>query len=68
MARGRTNSAPERRGPEIEALRLTPTLGDFNEDFVKFGAVELSANLRVQLAPEDVTRFVVSKPTLAETS
>jgi len=52
----------------IEALRLTPTLDDFNEDLVNLGAVELSANLRVQLAPEDVARFVVNKLTLAETS
>ncbi len=52
----------------IEAVRLTPTLDDFNEDLVNFGAVELSANLRVQLAPEDVARFVVNKLTLAETS
>ena len=51
----------------IEAVWLTPTWGDFNEDLVKLGTVELCANLRVQLAPEDVARFMVSKLALAAT-
>ena len=49
----------------IETLRLTPTRDDFNEDLVKLGAVELAANLRGQLAPEDVARFMASELTLA---
>ena len=51
----------------IEAVWLTPTRGDFNEDLVKFGAVELLAKMRVQLAPEDVARFMASKLALAAT-
>ncbi len=42
----------------IEALTLSPTLGDFNEDLLRFGADELRATLRVQLAPQDVARFM----------
>jgi hypothetical protein len=42
----------------IEALTLSPALGDFNEDLRRLGADELRAALRVQLAPEDVVRFM----------
>jgi len=42
----------------IETLSLSPTLGDFNEDLLHLGTAEIRANLRVQLAPEDVTRFM----------
>jgi hypothetical protein len=42
----------------IEALRLSPTLGDFNEDLRRLGVADLRAALRVQLAPEDVPRFM----------
>jgi hypothetical protein len=42
----------------IEALTLSPTLGDFNEDLCLVGADELSAALPLQLAPEDVQRFL----------
>ena len=42
----------------IEALELSPALGDFNEDLLRLGAGELRASLRVQLAPEDVVRFM----------
>jgi hypothetical protein len=42
----------------IEAVALTPMLGDFNDDLVAFGIVALRAHLRVQLAPEDVVRFM----------
>jgi len=42
----------------IEALVLSPRLGDFNEDLCAFGLVELRAALRPQLAPEDVARFM----------
>jgi hypothetical protein len=44
----------------IEALTLTPALGDFNEDLRRFGIDELRAALRTQLAPEDVPRFLLS--------
>jgi hypothetical protein len=42
----------------IEALTLSPALGDFNEDLRRLGADELRAALRVQLAREDVVRFL----------
>jgi hypothetical protein len=44
----------------IEALTLTPALDDFNEDLRELGVEELRAALRVQLAPEDVPRFLLS--------
>ena len=43
----------------VEAIMLSPMLGDFNEDLRLLGAFALCANLRVQLAPEDVARFMV---------
>ena len=42
----------------IELLALSPRLGDFNDDLRHPGLDELRAALRVQLAPEDVTRFM----------
>jgi hypothetical protein len=42
----------------IEALSLSPALGDFNEDLLHLGTAELRASLRIQLAPEDVVRFM----------
>jgi hypothetical protein len=42
----------------IEALTLSPALGDFNEDLLRLGAGDLRAALRGQLAPEDVVRFM----------
>ena len=42
----------------IEAITLSPTLSDFNEDLRKLGADALRAALRVQISPEDVTRFM----------
>lgn len=44
----------------IEALTLTPALGDFNEDLRELGVDELRTALRVQLAPEDVQRFLLA--------
>ncbi|MBI5263848.1 MAG: toprim domain-containing protein [Bradyrhizobium sp.] len=41
----------------IEAIGLSPRLGDFNEDLRALGFDELRAALRVQLAPCDVVRF-----------
>ncbi|TIW19276.1 MAG: DNA primase [Mesorhizobium sp.] len=48
----RTNAAG------IEAMVLTPRLGDFNEDLRLLGADALRAILRVQIAPQDVDRFM----------
>jgi hypothetical protein len=42
----------------IEAITLSPRLGDFNEDLRTLGIDALRAGLRVQIAPEDVTRFM----------
>jgi hypothetical protein len=44
----------------IEAIVLSPTLGDFNEDLRRIGIVALWANVRGQLAPEDVARFLAT--------
>lgn len=44
----------------IEAMVLSPTLGDFNEDLKLIGIVALWANVRVQFAPEDVARFIAA--------
>lgn len=44
----------------IEAFALTPALGDFNEDLRQLGVDELRAALRMQIAPEDVLRFLIS--------
>ena len=43
----------------IEAIALSPRLGDFNEDLYVFGLDALRAALRIQLAPEDVDRFLL---------
>jgi hypothetical protein len=51
------------RSAGIEALPLSPALGDFNEDLRQLGVDELRAALRVQLAPEDAPRFLSSKYT-----
>ncbi|MBZ9719345.1 toprim domain-containing protein [Mesorhizobium sp. AD1-1] len=42
----------------IEAMVLTPKLGDFNEDLRLLGANALRAILRVQIEPQDVERFM----------
>jgi hypothetical protein len=42
----------------IEAIMLSPALGDFNEDLRRLGADALRAACRVQIAPQDVTRFM----------
>ncbi len=41
----------------IEAMTLTPTLDDFNDDLRQLGAHALAAAIRVQLAPENVARL-----------
>jgi hypothetical protein len=43
----------------IEAITLSPTFGDFNEDLRTLGIDELRADLRTQLAPQDVIRFML---------
>jgi len=42
----------------IEAIILSPTLEDFNEDLRWLGVDELRAAIRAQIAPEDVARFL----------
>jgi hypothetical protein len=42
----------------IDAIILSPVLGDFNEDLRTLSTDALAANVRVQLAPQDVARFM----------
>ena len=49
----------------IEAIPLSPRLGDFNEDLHVFGLDALRAALRIQLVPEDVSRFLLLPATVA---
>ena len=44
----------------IEAITLSPMLGDFNEDLATYGLDAVRAEIRVQIAPEDVSRFMAS--------
>lgn len=46
----------------IEAIPLSPALGDFNEDLQRLGIHALRTGVRVQLAPEDVARFLSLNP------
>ncbi|WP_407114136.1 toprim domain-containing protein [Bradyrhizobium sp. LMG 9283] len=50
----------------VEAIALSPRLGDFNEDLHIFGLDALRTALRIQLAPEDVVRFLHSSTVAAE--
>lgn len=50
----------------IEAIALSPRLGDFNEDLHVFGLDGLRAALRIQLVPEDVVRFLHGSAVPAE--
>jgi hypothetical protein len=43
----------------VEAIVLSPQSKDFNDDLRNFGIDALKAALRIQLAPEDVARFLV---------
>jgi len=45
----------------IEAIVLSPQCGDFNEDLRNLDINALHAALRVQIAPEDVTRFLSTR-------
>ena len=42
----------------IEAITLSPQLGDFNDDLRLLGVDALQDALRVRIAPEDVARFM----------
>jgi hypothetical protein len=42
----------------IEAIALSPQFGDFNEDLRTLGADALRAALRIQIAPQDIARFL----------
>jgi hypothetical protein len=42
----------------IEAIALSPRLGDFNEDLHVFGLKALRAAISIQLVPEDIVRFL----------
>jgi hypothetical protein len=55
--------AERARAAGIEALTLTPALGDFNEDLRTLGREALAAAIRVQLVPEDVARFLAPEGT-----
>ena len=44
----------------IEAITLSPMMGDFNEDLATYGLDAVRAEIRVQIAPEDVSRFMAS--------
>jgi hypothetical protein len=58
--RGAVETLAERAGQTgIEAITLDAALGDFNEDLRRLGRHALAAGVRVQLAPEDVGRFLV---------
>ena len=46
----------------IEALTLSPMAGDFNDDLTTRGLDAIRAHIRVQLAPEDVSRFLGPDP------
>ena len=45
----------------IEAITLSPSSGDFNDDLRDRGPGMLRAHVRVQLAPEDVSRFMARR-------
>ena len=42
----------------IEAITISPQLGDFNEDLRTLGIDALRAQARLQIAPQDVARFM----------
>ncbi|NDV87403.1 DNA primase [Aurantimonas aggregata] len=44
----------------IEAITLSPQLGDFNEDIRTLGKDALRSMVRVQVAPEDVARYMTA--------
>lgn len=42
----------------IETIAISPALGDFNEDLRTLGIEALRTNARMQVAPQDVARFM----------
>jgi hypothetical protein len=46
------------QGAGIEAIVISPRLGDFNEDLRLLGIDALRAASRMQIAAQDVARFV----------
>jgi hypothetical protein len=61
VGRDAADRLAERAGADgIDAIRLTSRLEDVNEDLRAFGLTELRADLRPQLAPEDVDRVLPS--------
>ncbi|MBB3769422.1 hypothetical protein FHS55_000008 [Angulomicrobium tetraedrale] len=46
----------------IDAIPLSPALGDFNEDLQRLGIDALRTGVRGQFAPEDVARFLRLNP------
>ena len=59
-AAGQATLAERAASAGIEAITLSPRLGDFNEDLHVFGLDALRTALRIQLVPEDVDRFLLS--------
>jgi len=57
---GREGLSNRARSLGIMPLVLHPELGDFNEDLRRLGSDRLTANLRAQLVPEDLTLFSAS--------
>ena len=55
---GLIESTSSTKAAGIEAIAWSPRLGDFNEDLRTFGIEELGAALRLELAPQDVIRFM----------
>ena len=52
------NLAQRAEAAGIEAIALSPRLGDFNEDLHIFGLDALRAAISIQLVPEDIVRFL----------
>ena len=46
------------RESDIEAITLSPQLGDFNEDLRRLGSGALQGAIRIHIVPEDVDRFM----------
>ncbi|UJX44218.1 toprim domain-containing protein [Xanthobacter sp. YC-JY1] len=60
--RARDSVASRAASVGIEAIVLSPALGDFNEDLRAFGVDAVRAELRCLLAPEDASRFTMLNP------
>jgi hypothetical protein len=62
QAGARATSALRQRAARqgVEAIALTPRLGDFNDDLRAFGVTGLRASLARQLVSEDVERFLAT--------